>query len=199
VKDSTIRLTAVVSGAALFVVGGCASGAPASPPVKAANTQVSAAASPAVAAASPAVAAASPAATQIAAAASPVATSVAAAASPAASAVASAVAQSPIQITGVQLSPTDTTIGLRNTGSTAIDLSGWMLRVGTASASLPANSRVGPGETLTVHAASGTNSGNNVYLGADAATLLTGLQPGAAISLTNPQGQAAAQFTIPRP
>ena len=205
---------------------GAAPSAPTTPTIGAAATQAVAGASPAaktavagaspaaatvVAGASPAatqvVAAASPAATQAAAAASPIATQVAAAASPiatqaaaAAPAVATQVtAASPVRFAGVNLSPTDTTITIQNAGTSAVDMSGWELRVGSATATMPANVSAGPGDTVTVHTASGNSSGRDVYLGAQAAALLSGLQPGANIQLVNAQGAVQAEFMIPRP
>ena len=177
-------------------------GAPASPPVQSAATQVASPAATIAAAASPvaspaaaaAAAAASPAATAVAAAASPAATAAAAAASP----IATALASSPVRITGGQLSPTDTTIRVENAGTAAVDMSGWRLRVGTATATMPANTRVAPGQTITIHTASGTSGGQDVYLGAEAAALLSGLQPGASVQLVDAQGTVVSEFAVPR-
>jgi hypothetical protein len=126
--------------------------------------------------------------------ASPAATQAAAAASPAA---ATAIAASPIRITGAQLSPADTTVTIQNVSSSAIDLTGWRLRVGSATASLPSGSRVGANETLTIHTASGSNTARDVYLGAESAALISGLRPGASVALVNPQGTAVAETTLP--
>jgi hypothetical protein len=203
------RLSAL---AAVMALTACGPGAPTtSPTAQTPATQVAtsspaatvgAAASPVAAAASPAAtqaaAAASPVATQIAAAASPVATQAAAAASPVATQAAAAAAASPVRITGGQLSPTDTTITIQNAGTQAVDMSGWRMRVGTATAALPANTRVGPGETLTVHTAGGTSAGRDVYLGQEAAALLGGLQPGAGVALLDAQGNVVSEFVLPR-
>lgn len=102
-----------------------------------------------------------------------------------------------LQITGVQLSPQDATITLQNTGSTVVDLAGWQLRVGAQQAVLPQNTVALPGQAITLHAASGTSSGTDVYLGTVAPALATGLQPGAQVALVDPSGRAATQFTIP--
>lgn len=205
---------------------GAAPAAPTTPTIGAAATQVVAGASPAaataVAGASPAAATiqagASPAATQVAAAASPVATQAAAAASPVATQVAAAAspiatqaaaaapavatqvtAASPVRFAGVNLSPTDTTITVQNAGTSAVDMSGWQLRVGDATATMPPNTSAAPGDTITIHTASGTSSGRDVYLGAQGAALLSGLQPGANVRLVDAQGGVQAEFTIPRP
>jgi hypothetical protein len=163
---------------------------------------VAAAASPAaatvVAGASPAaataVAGASPAATTIAAAASPVATQAGAAASPAA---ATAAAAAPLRISGVNLNPTDPTLQMLHTGTTALDLTGYRVRAGSATAAMPANSRVEPGQTFNVHLGSGTSSGSDIYLGQEGAALLSGLQPGAQVAVLNPQGGVVTEFTVP--
>jgi len=139
--------------------------------------------------------AASPVATLVAA--SPV-TTVAAAASAAASPAAAIAAASPVRITAAQLSPTDATITIQNAGNAVVDMTGWRLRVGGATVTLPANSRVAPGESITIHTASGTNSGTDVYLGSDAATLLSGLQPGATVALVDAQGTVVSEFVLPR-
>jgi len=141
-----------------------------------------------------ATAAASPIATVVSAAASPAATVVSAAASPAATLAAA----SPARITAAQISPTDTTLTVQNAGSAAVDLTGWRLRVGSATATLPGNSRVSPGETVTIHTASGASAGRDIYLGADAAALMSGLQPGASIALLDAQGSTVSEFVIPR-
>ena len=102
-----------------------------------------------------------------------------------------------LQITGVQLSPQDATITLQNTGTTVIDLAGWQLRVGSQQAVLPPNTVALPGQAITLHAASGTSSGTDVYLGTVAPALATGLQPGAQVTLVDPTGRTATQFTVP--
>jgi competence protein ComEC len=117
-----------------------------------------------------------------------------AAASPAATA---ATAVSPVRITNVQLSPTDTTITVQNVSSTAVDLIGWKLQVGSATVTLPSGARAGPNESVTIHTGTGTSAGQDIYLGQDAATLVGGLRPGATIALIDVQGTSVAQFMLP--
>src|SRR2546421_9141888 len=148
----------------LMVVLACApSGAPAQPT----------AAAPV---ATSAVAAASPVATSVAAAVSPVATAVSPVAAAASPAAATAVAASPVRITGAQVTPSDATVTVQNSGTAAADLSGWKLWVGTVTATLPGNTNVPPGDTVTIHTASGTSAGKDVYLGQDATALMSALQ-----------------------
>ena len=190
---------ALTAWGALFVTVASACAAPSPPEPPAAKAP----ASPAVAspAASPAPTAASPVATAAAAAASPAATAVAAAsplATQAAPAVGTAVAASPVRIVGAQLNPVDTTLSVQNAGSAEVDMSGWRLRVGSTTATLPANTRVAPGGTITLHTGSGTSTGSDVYLGQDAMALLSGLQPGASVSLVDGQGQVISEFVLPQ-
>jgi hypothetical protein len=188
------RIAALVSVATLVGCAGAPASTPSTPTISAAATQAAAAVKPAVSPAATAVAAAaSPAATAIAAA-SPADGAAVAAASPAA---ATAVAASPLRITAVQLSPTDSLITVQNTSGAAVSLSGWKLQVGTASATLPSAAQVAPNDSLTIHTASGTSAGKDVYLGQDAATLLTGLRPGAKVALLDAQGASVTEFTLP--
>jgi hypothetical protein len=77
-------------------------------------------------------------------------------------------------------------------------MSGWRLRVGTATAALPGNARAAPGEVVTIHTASGTSTARDIYLGQEAASLISGLQPGATVALLDAQNQTVTEFVIPR-
>jgi hypothetical protein len=188
------RLGLVVAPILLMLSAACSQAAPPQPTTAAKEP----AASPAV------VTSPSPVAASATALASPVATAVAAAsplASPIATAVAAAspaIASVPVQIAGVQLNPTDPTLALRNNGATTVSLSGWRLQVGSMMATMPSSAQIGPSGSLTVHLTGGTNSSTDLYLGADGAALLTGLQPGARVALTNAQGEVVNEFTIPQ-
>jgi len=137
---------------------------------------------------------ASPVATSAAALASPVATT-AAAASPAA---ATAAAASPVRITAAQVTATDSTITVQNSSAAAVNMAGWKVRVGTATANLPGNASVAPNDTATIHTASGTSAGKDIYLGQEASALLSGLQPGATVALVDAQGATVSEFVLPR-
>jgi hypothetical protein len=185
-RVTTLRPTSrcvgwIGAAAGLITFLSCAPGAsPAGPTPQAAATQIATAVQPA---ASPAAAAASP-----------VATGAAAVASPAA---ATAIASSPMQITAAQLSPADSTITIVNAGGAPVDMSGWRLRVGTATATLPGSARAAPGESVTIHTAGGTSTARDIYLGAEGANLLSGLQPRARIALEDARGTAVSEFTLP--
>ena len=190
----TNRLSYLAATLGLTTLVACApAAAPAAPTPKPAAPAASPAASPiASPAASPAVA--SPVATSAAALASPAATT-AAAASPAA---ATAAAASPVRITAAQITPTDTTVTVQNAGTAAVSMAGWKLRVGTATATLPGNASVAPNDTVTIHTASGTSAGKDIYLGQEASALLSGLQPGATVALVDAQGATVNEFVLPR-
>jgi hypothetical protein len=114
----------------------------------------------------------------------------------AAAAVGTASAASPVQIAGVQASPTDTRISLRNNSTSVVDLSGWTLRVGRNSVNLPGNARVAPGEMVTLHTGSGTSSGTDIYLGQDTATLLSNVQAGDRVALMDSRGTVVTEFQL---
>ena len=182
----TNRLSYLAATLGLTTLLACApAAAPAAPTPKPAAPAASPAASPAVA---------SPVATSAAALASPAATT-AAAASPAA---ATAAAASPVRITAAQITPTDTTVTVQNAGTAAVSMAGWKLRVGTATATLPGNASVAPNDTVTIHTASGTSAGKDIYLGQEASALLSGLQPGATVALVDAQGATVNEFVLPR-
>jgi hypothetical protein len=157
------------------------------PTAAAAATQVAPTAAAVATKAGPTVAAA---ATQIA----PAATAVAGTAAPIA---ATAAASAPLRIVEVQANPTDPTVRVQNTSTSAIDLSGYAVRVGDARAELPASATVRPGETVTIHLGAGTSTATDIYLGQAAATLVTGFRSGAQVAIVDAQGQPVAQFTIP--
>jgi hypothetical protein len=102
-----------------------------------------------------------------------------------------------LQITGATLGPSDSTLALRNTGTTVIDLAGWELRVGSERATLPSGATVPPGQLLTIHTGSGTDTATDVYLGARAATLANGFRSGAQVALLDQAARPVVQFVIP--
>jgi hypothetical protein len=112
-------------------------------------------------------------------------------------AVGTAVAAAPVRILGAQLNPSDPTLTLQNTGGQPVDMTGWKLRVGSSTVNMPANSKVGPNETVTIHVAPGTSTAKDVYLGAEAMTLATALRPGARVAIENQSGSTVTEFALP--
>lgn len=127
------------------------------------------------------------------------ATALATQAAPVATAAATVVAGAPLSIAGVRLDPADTTITLRNSGSSAVDLAGASLRVGDSTISLPAGARVNPGSTVTIHTARGTGSATDVYLGDAGAQLVAAVRPGARVAVLDRDGRTLTEFTVPSP
>ncbi len=102
-----------------------------------------------------------------------------------------------LQITGVTVGPSDSTLTLRNTGTTIIDLAGWELRIGPERATLPSGATVPPGQSLTIHTGSGTDTATDLYLGTRAASLANGFRSGAQVALVDPAARPVVQFVIP--
>ena len=131
-------------------------------------------------------------------------------------------AASPVQISGVRVTPSDATIALQNVsgatiGTPPIDLGGWKLEVGSTSVTLQAGVQVAPGQQVIVHTGpapgaspspfTGTQvpaAGQNppvvrdVYLGPQADVLRQALRPGAHVVLVDPRGVNVSQFDLPR-
>jgi competence protein ComEC len=102
-----------------------------------------------------------------------------------------------LQIAGATVGPTDSTLTVRNSGTTIADLAGWELRVGSERATLPSSATVLPGQSLTIHTGTGTDTATDVYLGTRASTLASGFRAGAQVVLVDPVGRPLVQFTIP--
>jgi len=173
--------------------------------VKSAGTQVAGTAQAAASTASSAVGAAqtqaaptvSAAQTQIAPTVAAVRTQVAGTVQPA---VATAVANSPVQISQVQVSQADTTIAIRNSSSNQVNIGGWVLLMGTFPFVLPTNPnmRIEPGQTLTLHFSRGTDTVTDVYVGQAPGPLVNNLQNGAILALVDvSSGKLASVYRIP--
>ncbi|MBV9324556.1 MAG: lamin tail domain-containing protein [Chloroflexi bacterium] len=123
-----------------------------------------------------------------------VATGVATSVAPVAATVTAA---SPVRVTGAQLASNDAKITLQNTSTQAVDLAGWSLRVGNATAQLPQGTNVGPSQSVTLHTAAGTSTAADVFLGQNAQALVSQIQPGAMVALDNPSGGTVSSFVVP--
>jgi hypothetical protein len=111
--------------------------------------------------------------------------------------LATADAATPVRIIDARMAPGDATLTLQNASAQMVDLTGWVLDVGGTTIRLPANTQVGPGMSVTLHTASGTSSGSNIYLGQDGQALAAALKPGVRVALTNPAGAPITAFTVP--
>jgi hypothetical protein len=106
-------------------------------------------------------------------------------------------AATPVQIVSASVGANDATITVHDSGSQPLSLSGWTLMVGTTPVQLPSNATVPAGQSLTLHAASGTNSGTDVYLGQNAQQIQSSLRPGTRVTLQDLSGSTVASFTVP--
>src|SRR5579859_3727870 len=82
-----------------------------------------------------------------------------------------------VQTVGANVGANDASITVHDSGSQPLILSGWTLMVGTTPVQLPANTTIPAGLSLTLHAASGTSSGTDVYLGQNAQQIQNSLRP----------------------
>ena len=112
--------------------------------------------------------------------------------------VATSVSASPVQISQAQVSQTDTTIALHNSGSRPVNIGGWTLLMGTFPFVLPTNSnmRIDPGQTLTLHLSRGDDTVTDVYVGSAPGPLLNNLQNGATLVLVDLSGQPASIYHL---
>ncbi len=211
------HVTYLVAAGAMVAMTACSStpAAPSKPTVQAVATQAVGAAQ---SGAATAVAGASPAAATAVAAASPAAATAQAAAAPAgATAVSvagtavgaipslaspspspSPAAQVPLRIADASLADATPWLSLQNDGTTPVDVGGWQLQVGAASAALPEDAVVQPGAALTIHAGEGMSSEDEVYLGDAGDLLASAAIPGTPVRLTDGTGRIVTEVTVPR-
>jgi Lamin Tail Domain len=112
-------------------------------------------------------------------------------------AIATASRAKPVRVTNVNVQNQDTTITVQNVSSEAANLSNWTLHVGAASTQLPSGVDLQPGQSVTLHTASGTSSGANVFLGQSAQAIASEARPGAQVTLQNSAGSPVSSFVVP--
>ena len=118
--------------------------------------------------------------------------------SPSPAALAPAMGTSPVRIADASLSDATPWLTIQNDGGTPVDLGGWRLQVGGASAELPDDTIVEAGSALTVHAGEGMSSEDEVYLGDAGEVLASMALPGTPVRLTDGNGQVVTEVTVPR-
>jgi hypothetical protein len=216
-RSLVTSLVAVPALVALTACSGAAPAPPSQPTVQAAATQVVGAASPAAATmqavASPAAATmqavASPAMATAQAAASPVATAGAGVVATAAAGLAPMASPSPspspaasgagaLRIADASISDATPWISIQNTSDAPIEVGGWTLQVGEATAQIPPDAVVQPGAALTLHAGAGLSSDDELFLGNAGDALAAAALPGTPVRLTDEAGTVHAQTTVPR-
>ena len=84
-------------------------------------------------------------------------------------AAATSSALSPVQITSVRVEAADTTVAVKNNGTSTVNLQDWTLLLGPSiQLSLPPIN-IDPGQTKTLHMGAGTSTADQVYLNSSAA------------------------------
>jgi hypothetical protein len=107
--------------------------------------------------------------------------------------IATSVALSPVQITDVDVDPSNTTVTVRNSGSAAVNLEGWTLLLGPSIAIALRDIPLEPGQTRTLNLSSGTDTADNVFLGtASSGAIATTFAPGQRAVLIGPNDQVAS-------
>lgn len=212
------RLTSIFAVTALLASAACTGTTPEPPSKPTAQAVATQAVGAAQSGAATAVAGASPAASTAVAAASPAVATAQAGAAPAGATVSTIVgtavgaipplgspspspspaAQGSLRISDASLADATPWLSLQNDGDAPVEIGGWRLEVGTASAALPENAIVQPGSALTLHAGEGMSSESELFLGDAGEVLASMALPGTPVRLTDGSGQVMTEVTVPR-
>jgi hypothetical protein len=125
-----------------------------------------------------------------------VAPTVQAAATQIVTAAGTSVAKSPIQVVGVSVGSTDTTVSFQNNGSSPVNLAGWTLVLGPDFSVVLNEMTVKAGQTRQLHFTQGTDTESDVYMGFGSAVAKASLQPGARVVLISPPDQIASVYSV---
>ena len=104
----------------------------------------------------------------------------------------------PLRISDASMADATPWVSLQNDGDQPVDVGGWRLQVGSATAELPDDAVVQPGGALTLHAGAGMNSEDEVFLGDAGEVLASMAMPGAPVRLTDQSGRVVTEVTVPR-
>ena len=109
--------------------------------------------------------------------------------------IATSVAQSPVHITGVNVTADDTTVVLQNSGSSEVNLQGWSLLLGRNIALTLPPITLAAGQTRTLHLAAGTTTDSDVFLNTPSVGgVAITFAPGQRAVLVQPNDQVASVF-----
>jgi hypothetical protein len=109
--------------------------------------------------------------------------------------IATSVAKSTVHITAVTITPDDSTIVVQNSGSSEVNLQDWTLLLGPNIPLTLPSITLAPGQTRTLHVASGTNTENDVFLAIPSVgAIATTFAPGQRAVLVTPDDQVASIF-----
>jgi hypothetical protein len=125
-----------------------------------------------------------------------VAPTVQAATTQVASVVGTSVATSPVHVTNVNVSSTDTMVSIQNGGAAPMSLAGWTLVMGPDLSVVLSDVTVKAGQTRQLHFSQGTDTDGDVYIGFGSNVARSSLQPGARVVLISPSDQIASVYPI---
>jgi hypothetical protein len=109
--------------------------------------------------------------------------------------IATSVAQSPVHITALNVTPDDSTVVVQNSGSSQVDLQGWTLLFGPNIPLTLPSITLAAGQTRTLHVTAGTDTESDVYLNVPSVgAIATTFAPGQRAVLVTPQDQIASIF-----
>ncbi len=110
--------------------------------------------------------------------------------------IATSLAQSTVHITGVNITASDSTVVVQNSGSAPINLQGWTLYFGPNIPITLQSIMLAPGQTRTLHVTAGTTTDSDVYLNVPSVgAISTTMTPGQRVVLVDPNDQILAFFT----
>jgi hypothetical protein len=120
-------------------------------------------------------------------------------------AAATSIARSTVQISDAsvdQINVENSSVSLKNVGTEPVDLSGWVLFVGSYRITFPTSNymTLAPASTKIVHLSSSTapTSGDNLYLGLGAVSVGSGhVTSGDELVLLDSEGNVASIFQLP--
>jgi hypothetical protein len=109
--------------------------------------------------------------------------------------IATSLAQSTVHITGVNITPSDSTVVVQNSGSSPVSLQGWTMFFGPNIPITLPPIMLAAGQTRTIHVAAGTTTDSDVFLGVPSVgAIATTMTPGQRVVLVDSNDQVVAFF-----
>lgn len=110
--------------------------------------------------------------------------------------IATSIAQSTVHVTGVNITPSDSTVVVQNSGSSPVNLQDWTLFFGPNIPITLPPIMLAPGQTRTLHVAAGTTTDSDVFLNVPSVgAIATTMTPGQRVVLVDPNEQIAGFLT----
>ena len=108
--------------------------------------------------------------------------------------IATSVALSSVHITDVDVDANNTTVTIRNSGSSAVNLNGWTLLLGPSIAITLRDIQFEPGQTRTLNLSAGTDTPDNVFIDTSSGAVVTTFAPGQRSALIAPNDQVQSIY-----